>query len=86
MLAFVGTLREAATWSARVQWFQVISSPFAFTAWAFAIGGPFASLSIWEPQLGSLVLLLASIVITAVDKFIDYLSKLRKTKKTSSPA
>lgn len=75
LLAAVGTLRQASVWWLRVQMFQVVTAPIAFAAWAFAVGGPFVPLSIWSPPVGSFVLLLASVLITAADKLFDFLSK-----------
>jgi O-antigen/teichoic acid export membrane protein len=83
-LAFVGTLRHADNWCHRVQWFQVLSAPLAFTAWAFAVGGPFASLSIWAPQVGAFVLLVASVIITGLDKLIDFIAKEKAGGSKSS--
>jgi hypothetical protein len=77
-LAAIGTLRPGPDWRHRVQLFQVLSAPFAFAAWAFAVGGPFVTLKdLWSPQAGALVLLLATAVITAADKLFDFLEKSR---------
>jgi hypothetical protein len=84
-LSFVGTLRDGITWWQRAQWFQVGSSPFAFTAWAFAIGGPFASLDFWSAQVGAVILFLASVVIVAFDKLCDFIAKVNAKKKEREP-
>jgi hypothetical protein len=35
---------------------QIIVATVSFVIWAFATGGPFASLSFWDPTIGSIVL------------------------------
>jgi hypothetical protein len=57
------------------QWFQVCCAPIAFLAWAFALGGPFESaMSDYNAAGGSIVLVLVSTAIPALDKLIDRIS------------
>jgi hypothetical protein len=57
------------------QWFQVWSAPVAFLAWAFALGGPFEFVvTDYNAAGGSIVLVLVSTAIPALDKLIDRLS------------
>lgn len=54
------------------QWFQVWSAPVAFLSWAFALGGPFEStMKDYNAAGGSIVLVLVSTAIPALDKLFD---------------
>jgi hypothetical protein len=46
-----------------VAWFQTLVAPVAFTAWVFAMGGPFAATWAYPPAYGSLVLVASTLLI-----------------------
>jgi hypothetical protein len=55
-----------------IQWFQVVAAPVALAAWVFAFGGPFeASFGWYRPPMGSIILVLTSLLIPAVDELLD---------------
>jgi hypothetical protein len=47
-------------------WKQIIVATIAFPVWAFALGGPFAHLSWYEPFIGSLVLMFVTFAVGAL--------------------
>jgi hypothetical protein len=50
------------------QWYQVVVTPLAFSAWAFALGGPFRATFQYNPAVGSVVLLLVTAAIGLFDE------------------
>ena len=45
---------------------QIVISACAFIVWVFALGGPFAGLGFYQPWLGSVVLIVFSLIVGAV--------------------
>lgn len=45
---------------------QILISTIAFPVWAYALGGPFTSLSSYEPFIGSLLLMAVTFILGAV--------------------
>lgn len=58
------------SWSKTFHW---VTSCIAFTAWVFALGGPFAATFSWyQPYLGSVVLILTTLIIPVLEgQFIN---------------
>src|SRR5262249_32014608 len=55
-----------------IQWLQVVAAPIALAAWVFAFGGPFeASFAWYRPSMGSIILVVTSLLIPAVDELLD---------------
>lgn len=48
--------------------FHVLASFLSFAIWAFALGGPFASLSWYSPVYGSLALIAATLLMPLLEK------------------
>jgi hypothetical protein len=55
---------------------QLIISPFAFIIWVFALGGPFVFLAGYQQAVGGVFLILATLLIPAIDTIIS--SRLSK--------
>lgn len=50
------------------KFFHWVTACIAFTAWVFALGGPFAATFSWhEPYLGSVVLILTTLIIPVLE-------------------
>ncbi len=47
--------------------FHCLTSCLAFTAWVFALGGPFATLKWYQPYLGSICLILVTLIIPVIE-------------------
>jgi hypothetical protein len=45
---------------------QIVISACAFIVWVFALGGPFAGLGFYQPWLGSVVLIVFTLIVGAV--------------------
>ena len=45
---------------------QIVISAISFIVWVFAIGGPFEGLTFYQPWLGSVVLIVFTLVVGAV--------------------
>ena len=61
--------------------FHWITSCIAFTAWVFALGGPFAVTFSWyKPYLGSVCLILVTLIIPVIEGW-GYKNTLSKTDK-----
>lgn len=50
---------------------QLIISPFAFIIWVFALGGPFVFLVGYQQAVGGVILILATLLIPAIDIIIS---------------
>jgi hypothetical protein len=62
--------------------FHWVTSCVAFTAWVFALGGPFAATFTWyKPYLGSICLILVTLIIPVIEGF-GYKNTPAKTDKT----
>ena len=48
--------------------FHWMTSCLAFVAWAFAMGGPFATLSWYQPIYGSIILVLVTLIIPVLER------------------
>jgi hypothetical protein len=55
---------------------QLIISPLAFIIWVFALGGPFVFLAWYQQAVGAVFLILATLLIPAIDTIIS--SRLSK--------
>jgi hypothetical protein len=74
-IAFAAMLALTALWTGRrtqepgkrVALTQIVISTVAFAVWVFALGGPFAALDFYRPLYGSLVLILYTLVVGAVN-------------------
>ena len=58
----------------RFAWPQLVLALFAFTAWAFSIGGAFGLFPWYEQWIGGVVLILASLVLTGLNKLLGTLA------------
>jgi hypothetical protein len=58
VFSFFWTRKQTAEAGKSTDWRQIFLSCGSFFVWVFAIGGPFAELSIYKPLYGSLLLLL----------------------------
>jgi hypothetical protein len=47
--------------------FHWVTACIAFTAWVFALGGPFATFTWYQPYLGSVVLILTTLIIPVLE-------------------
>jgi hypothetical protein len=47
--------------------FHWVTACIAFTAWVFALGGPFATFTWYQPYLGSIVLILTTLIIPVLE-------------------
>ena len=54
----------------RYAWPQLILSAFAFTVWAFFLGGAFAQFPWWTQWLGSLALTMGALLLTGLNKLL----------------
>lgn len=77
--AFATVLYMMATWDPdptvrreelRFAWPQLILSVFAFSAWAFSIGGAFATFPWYEQWIGGVVLIIGALLLTGLNKLI----------------
>lgn len=73
----------AATWDVdpvvrreelRFAWPQLVLALFAFTAWAFSLGGAFALLPWYEQWVGGVALIVAALILTGLNKLLGTLS------------
>jgi len=55
-----------------VAWFQTLVAPVAFTAWVFAMGGPFAVTWEYPPAYGSLVLIASTLLIPLLGSVLGH--------------
>ena len=58
VLSFFWTRKQTAQAAKPTAWQQIFLSCGSFVVWVFAIGGPFAELSFYQPLYGSLLLLI----------------------------
>lgn len=58
VFSFFWTRKQTAEAGKPTAWQQIVLSCGSFAVWVFAIGGPFAQLSFYQPLYGSLLLLL----------------------------
>jgi len=54
----------------RFAWPQLILAVFAFSAWAFTLGGAFAAFPWYEQWIGGVVLIIGGLLLTGVNKLI----------------
>lgn len=62
-LSFFWTYRQTVQLGKPTPWRQILLSCISFVVWVFAIGGPFAEISIYKPFYGSFVLLIYTSII-----------------------
>lgn len=53
-----------------VAWFQTIIAVIALLVWAFALGGPFATLAWYDKLYGSLLLIAFSLVVPPLQRIV----------------
>ncbi|MEB3123886.1 MAG: hypothetical protein VKL41_22005 [Snowella sp.] len=58
VFSFFWTRKQTAEAKKPTAWQQILLSCGSFFVWVFAIGGPFAELSLYKPLYGSLLLLI----------------------------
>lgn len=58
IFSFLWTRKQTAESGKPTAWQQIFFSCGSFAVWVFAIGGPFAELSFYQPLYGSLLLLI----------------------------
>lgn len=63
VFSFVWTRKQTAAPKEPMAWRQIFLSCGSFVVWVFAIGGPFAELSFYQPIYGSLLLLIYTTAI-----------------------
>ena len=64
-VCLVKTDPPGIAWSKTFHW---VAACLAFTSWAFAMGGPFAATFDWyQPYLGSVVLILTTLIIPVME-------------------
>ena len=61
----------------RYAWPQLILALFAFTAWAFSLGGAFGLFPWYEQWVGGLALIVGALILTGLNKLIGTLSVQR---------
>lgn len=50
---------------------QLVIGMVAFVVWAFALGGPFASLVFWREWMGGLALLVGVLLLTVISRLLS---------------
>ena len=63
-VCLVKTDPPGIAWSKTFHW---VTACLAFSAWVFAMGGPFATLVFYKPYLGSVVLILTTLIIPVLE-------------------
>jgi len=63
-VCLVKTAPPGIAWSKTFHW---VTACLAFSAWVFALGGPFATLAFYKPYLGSVVLILTTLIIPVLE-------------------
>jgi fatty acid desaturase len=61
----------------RYAWPQLLLALFAFTAWAFSLGGAFGLLPWYEQWVGGVALIVGALILTGLNKLIGTLSVQR---------
>jgi hypothetical protein len=54
----------------RFAWPQLVLAVFAFTAWAFSLGGAFQTFPWYEQWIGGVVLVIGALLLTGLNKLI----------------
>ena len=63
-VCLVKTDPPGIAWSKTFHW---VTACLAFSAWVFAVGGPFATCVSYQPDLGSVVLFLSTLIIPVLE-------------------
>jgi apolipoprotein N-acyltransferase len=63
-VCLVKTDPPGIAWSKTFHW---MTACLAFSAWVFALGGPFATFDWYQPYLGSVVLILTTLIIPVLE-------------------
>jgi hypothetical protein len=67
VLAFFWTRKQTTEAGKPTAWRQIFLSCVSFFVWVFAIGGPFAEWSSYQPWYGSLLLIIYTATIPLID-------------------
>ena len=54
----------------RYAWPQLILAIFAFSSWAFSVGGAFATFPWYEQWIGGVTLIIAALLLTGINKLV----------------
>jgi hypothetical protein len=66
VLSFFWTRKQTMEPGKPTAWQQIVLSCVAFVVWVFAIGGPFAEWSLYQPWYGSLLLIVYAATIPLI--------------------